>query len=175
MVFPFPTCYSCGAAGSFVLLCVYEGTFQLAVNMASLEKISQSMAFTALGKFSESAVGIILIIMSVGLLRRSRLAWLVTLLLTGAALCIGLFRQYPEYLILYSSALFVSLLLSSRHFNKTSLAADSLFALSSILLFLAYGVFGSYILGNDFNPHIENLWLNRNLCNAQTRQPESMW
>lgn len=153
----FPLALAVGLAGNLVLLHVYGSAFHHAVNMASLEKISKSMAFTALGKFSENAVGIILVIMSVGLLRRSRLAWLVTLLLTGAALCIALFRQYSEYLILYSGALFVSLLLSSRHFNKTSLAAGSLFALSSILLFLAYGVFGSYILGNDFNPHIENL------------------
>jgi voltage-gated potassium channel len=153
----FPLALAVGLTGGLVLFNVYGSAFHLAVNIASLEEISKSLAFTALSKFSETAAGIILVLMSLGLLRRSRLAWFVTLLLTGATLGIVLFRQYSEYLIWYSGALFVSLLLSGRHFNKTSLAAGSLFALSSILLFLAYGVFGSYILGKDFSPHIENL------------------
>jgi voltage-gated potassium channel len=153
----FPLALAVGFTGSLVLFNVYGSAFHLAVSIASLKEISKSMAFTALSKFSETAAGIILVLMSVGLLRRSRLAWFVTLLLTGATLGIALFRQYSEYMIWYSGALLVSLLLSSRHFNKTSLAAGSLFALSSILLFLAYGVFGSYILGKDFSPPIENL------------------
>jgi hypothetical protein len=55
----FPLALAVGLAGSFVLLHVYGSAFHLAVDIVSLEEISKSMAFTALGKFSESVVGIV--------------------------------------------------------------------------------------------------------------------
>ena len=55
-----------------------------------------------------------------------------------------------------SLSLLALLLIFKRHFKQVSIAAGSLFALCSVLVFLVYGVFGSYILGQEFNPPIND-------------------
>ncbi|MFZ0639869.1 MAG: NAD-binding protein [Candidatus Acidiferrales bacterium] len=104
-------------------------------------------------------IGVAMLIMSVGLLLRSRFAWIIAILLSAftvlSALTMG--HEHHRELIFYDGILLVVLLLAYRKFNRSSLAAGTLFALTSVLLLLIYGVFGSLYLGSQFSPPIKGL------------------
>jgi voltage-gated potassium channel len=97
--------------------------------------------------------------MALALLWRSRLAWLMSLLLALTATVNAIFgRQVHEHLLVpYFLVLLVALLFSWRHFDRSSVAASTLFALTSVVMLLLYATFGAYYLGNDFKPHITDL------------------
>jgi voltage-gated potassium channel len=100
-----------------------------------------------------------MLIMSVGLLFRSRLAWIIAIVLCAftvlSAVVAG--HEHHHELISYDAILLLALLLCFRKFNRSSLAAGTLFALTSILLVLIYGVFGSLYLGSQFAPPVKGL------------------
>lgn len=108
----------------------------------------------------KAVAGLLLLIMSVGLLTRSRLAWAISLLLTIASLALYFLNAaQPAYwaLAVYNIVLLAALLLGYRHFQRSSIAAASLFAFTSILSVLAYAVLGSYALGTEFTPPIRDM------------------
>ena len=98
--------------------------------------------------------------MALGLLWRSRLAWTMALLLelVGAtSLVIGHHGQHDHVLLGYFVFVLVGLLFSWRQFDRTSVAASTLFALTSVAMLLMYATFGAYYLGTDFKPQITDL------------------
>jgi voltage-gated potassium channel len=145
-----------GLFGLLVLWRVYGNLFGVVKSLSSIQALPKSMFFTTMGKLSETAGGILLILMSIGLMRRSRFIWFVTLLLSVAMAVAAYLRPYSPYLMWASLFLLVFLLIFKRHFKQVSLAAGSLFALCSVLVFLVYGIFGSFILGKEFNPPIDD-------------------
>jgi voltage-gated potassium channel len=103
-------------------------------------------------------IGLALLLMSVGLLFRSRFSWIVAIVLTVATVLILL--RYPHgihpLLIYYDGILLVLLLVAHGFFNRSSLAAGTLFAITSSLMLLIYAVFGSLYLGSEFSPPIKD-------------------
>jgi voltage-gated potassium channel len=57
----------------------------------------------------------------------------------------------------YFLALLVALLLAWRDFDRSSVAASTLFALTSVVMLLMYATFGSYYIGTDYAPPITDL------------------
>jgi voltage-gated potassium channel len=104
-------------------------------------------------------IGVAMIVMSVGLLFRSRFAWIVAIVLTASmvlsAVIIG--HGHRPGIVYYDGILLVVLLISYRWFDRSSLAAGTLFAVTSALLLLIYAVFGSLYLGDQFAPPIKDL------------------
>ena len=110
-------------------------------------------------KMGEGLLGITMLIMPIGLLFRSRLVWIISLLLT--VITVFITRRIPSltypFLIYYDAALLVALLFAHRSFDRSSLAAGTLFALTSTLLLLTYATFGSYYMGSQFRPPVKDL------------------
>jgi voltage-gated potassium channel len=99
-----------------------------------------------------------LAIMAIGIALRARVAWVLSLLLLAAEGFISMWGDYrSESLFAFTALLAVALLYYWRRFDRTSLAASSLFAILSIGSLLIYAVFGSLYLGADFDPPIQNL------------------
>lgn len=98
-----------------------------------------------------------LLIMAVGILFRSRLAWVVTLLLVIVAAVSVSLEPGGHQLIAYFVFLLVVLFLFWRQFDRSSVAASTLFALTSVIMLLGYSTFGAYYLGAQFGPPIEDL------------------
>lgn len=95
-----------------------------------------------------------MIMMSVGLLLHSRVAWSMSLFLAGIALISIIWADRSTWQLIYFVFLIVSLALFRRSFYKSSLAANSIFALASTVMLLLYSVIGSFYLGKEFDPHI---------------------
>ncbi|HEX7348228.1 MAG TPA: voltage-gated potassium channel protein [Rhodanobacteraceae bacterium] len=104
-------------------------------------------------------IGVGMLIMAFGLLFRSRLAWSMALLLSATGAVSLYFGRYTHtHLLLGYFALILALLLFAwRRFDRSSLAAGTLFALTSLVMVLVYATFGAYYLGADFSPKITDL------------------
>lgn len=104
-------------------------------------------------------IGVAMLVMSVGLLFRSRFAWIIAIVLTSSMVLSAVIIGHGQRsgLITFDGILLVALLLSYPWFDRTSLAAGTLFAVTSALLLLIYAVFGSLYLGNQFSPPIKDL------------------
>jgi voltage-gated potassium channel len=104
-------------------------------------------------------IGVAMLGMSVGLLFRSRFAWIAAIVLTSSmVLSVAILGHHRGTGVFYYDALLLlALLLSYSWFNRTSLAAGTLFAITSALLLLIYAVFGSLYLGSQFSPPIKDL------------------
>lgn len=100
-----------------------------------------------------------LLILSVGLALRSRVAWAMTTFLITTALLTGLFAGYqwpaalPTFLVVVSGVLIVTW----KSFNHASIAATTLFSISLIVMLFSYATYGSLYLGDDFHPPIKDL------------------
>ncbi|HKT31764.1 MAG TPA: voltage-gated potassium channel protein [Gammaproteobacteria bacterium] len=105
------------------------------------------------------AIGVFLIIMAIGLQLRSRLAWVIVLLILATDLALSI-ADYPAtsgFMLAANAILLIAALAAYRSFQRSSVAAGTLFAVTSIVLLLAYAVFGSYELGAEFKPPITDL------------------
>jgi voltage-gated potassium channel len=100
-----------------------------------------------------------MVTMGLGLLWRSRLAWLMAVLLASVGLVNTVLtgHTHVQVLVAYFAFVVACLLLSWRQFDRSSVAASTLFALTSVVMLLLYATFGSYYLGAQFSPPIKDL------------------
>lgn len=118
-----------------------------------------SSTHAVVGGIPGIVIGVFLIIMAIGMLLRSKLAWVIVILILAANLIFGIVNPGAgaTALLVYDVILLIAALLSYRGFQRSSLAAGTLFAITSLLLLLAYAVFGSFELGAEFKPPITDL------------------
>ena len=111
-----------------------------------------------LAAFPHAVLGVALVLMSFGLLLRARIAWVIALLL-GALVAALSWRhaQAPTAVFWAAASLVVVLLAATRRFDRSNLAASSLFALLSVGTLLLYGVLGSLWFGAGYSPAIRDL------------------
>lgn len=105
-------------------------------------------------------VGALQILIAIGLLGRSRIAWLSALGITLAQLLLTAQFQMSTIVnsaTIYIFALLIILVLARNHFSRSSLAAGTLFAVASVLVLMVYGVLGAFLMGAGFSPPITNL------------------
>ncbi|HUN25723.1 MAG TPA: ion channel [Steroidobacteraceae bacterium] len=159
--------------GALALLVAATGLAQLAFTSGSLQRLialsgGERAVFTSLAQalrmpgirgVPQEAIGALLLIGAFGLLWRSRLAWVLTFLLTLATVSLELSPlSSASHALIYSNVALLALLLAFRRsFNRASLATGTLFALTGILFTLGYGILGSYVLGRGFRPKITNV------------------
>ncbi|MYN13957.1 voltage-gated potassium channel protein [Pusillimonas sp. TS35] len=102
-------------------------------------------------------LGGVLAVMALGLILRARIAWAAALLLLIGSVIYYLLRTHTYAgLVGYTVILVVILLLYWRRFDRSSVAAGSLFATLGITSLLIYAVLGSLYLGSEFKPPIED-------------------
>lgn len=104
-------------------------------------------------------IAISLILMSFGLLARARVAWAFSLVLLFPAIVVTLYLH--DWLVapldIYNVLLIAALLRYWSAFNRSSLAASTLFAFASFFSLLWYAVLGVLYLGHEFSPKILTL------------------
>ena len=119
--------------------------------------VFQDLIHTGIRDTPRAVAGLLLFIMAFGLLTRSRLAWSVSVLLTAASLVVFILdtgQTARWFLGTFNVVLLLALMLSYRHFQRTSFAAASLFAITSVATVLVFAAVGTYVLGAQFTPKI---------------------
>ncbi len=129
------------------------------MNIKPVLHVGQLPLLHGLNGIPQALAGLVILIMSFGLAMRSRFAWAVALLLSGATLALLLHQSHLGWggLIGFNGLLLISLLVFHRAFSRSSVAAGTLFSAVSVILLLGYSVFGAYVLGQGFSPPIKNL------------------
>ncbi|MGC9270888.1 voltage-gated potassium channel protein [Acidiphilium sp.] len=162
----FPLAIAVGGAGSFALLPTirHYATEYLHLNLRhlfdALHPISGHVPQLILSGVPTVVVGVLQILIAIGLLGRSRIAWLSAVGMTIAQLALTVHQAGGSILTgetLYIITLLAALILARDAFSRSSLAAGTLFALASVIVLIVYGVLGSFLLGSGFAPPITNL------------------
>ncbi len=128
----------------------------LALPQQSIEQLSGVFSSLAIRGVPHDMIGVLLVIMSLGLLTRSRLAWMVTMLMSIASLLLELtpLASQPASLILFHAVVLLLLFFNRQYFQRTSLTTSTLFSITGVLLTIGFGVIGAYVLGAQFQPAI---------------------
>lgn len=100
-----------------------------------------------------------MLIMAFGLLTRSRLAWTMATLLAITGGVSLLFDEHGQsnLLLAYFVLMVVGMGFAWRQFDRSSVAASTLFAVTSVVMLMLYATFGAYYLGDQFKPAIADL------------------
>lgn len=146
--------------GLLHLIPVFDQAVGLLLHFRTPGAVRQDLIGTNLLDISQLSISIFLLVMSVGLWFRSRIAWLLSVL----AALIGLANLYmlsevpvSAWLLGYDVVLLGMMLANYQHFDRSTIRLGTLIALSAVVMLFCYAVFGSYHLGAQFHPAIDTL------------------
>ena len=124
----------------------------------SLVSLAGGLGLPEIRGAPQEAIGGLLVLVGIGLVWRSRLAWAIAFLLAFATVALEFspLSTASRPLEIFSVVLLLLLLAFRGSFTRASLATATLFALIGVLFTLGYGVLGSYVLGSGFQPRITN-------------------
>ena len=126
----------------------------------SLHPLAASVPELILVGVPNTIIGVLQILVAIGLLLRSRFAWIIAMLMTLTQLGLEVGYSHDTLYapqVLYVAALLLALFASGAAFTRSSVAASTLFAFAATMLVLLYGVLGSMVLGQGFTPPIYDL------------------
>jgi voltage-gated potassium channel len=128
------------------------------VTVQDLVSLSKTLISGIIDGAPKIISGTFLVIMSIGLLLRSRLAWIICIVVIVVNLLMFYFSKnlQPVSFATYNVILLVAFLLTRRSFQHSSVATATLFAITSVISLLAYAIVGTYILGAQFSPPIQD-------------------
>lgn len=146
------------------LMLAFAGVLVLRAGFGSswspyLQALTQGQFHLKLRLLPALLIGVGMLTMALGLLWRSRVAWVMALLLAITASVNTLLgaHAHEQLLAAYFILILAALLFSWRHFDRSSMAASTLFALTSVVMLLLYATFGAFYLGDAFKPRITDL------------------
>jgi voltage-gated potassium channel len=121
----------------------------------ALNGLAESLS--ALGGTIQVILGLMLVLAGLGLLRRMVSAWTLSVLLLTLAVGVNVARERWGLTLAFQVLLLAVLFWTKDHFSHRTILASIVFSLSGAFAILAYGVFGSYLLGTGFRPAIRDL------------------
>ena len=113
-------------------------------------------SLSALGGTAQVILGLMLVLAGVGLLWRLVSAWTFSFLLLLITVGVNVAQAQWGLSLALQALMLGGLLWAKPYFTRRTILAGLVFSLSSILAVLAYGVFGSYLLGKGFRPEIDD-------------------
>lgn len=121
----------------------------------ALNHLAESLS--ALGTTIQVILGAMLVLAGLGLLWRMVSAWTLSALLLTLAVGINAAQQQWGMTFRFQLLLLAALIWKRDKFTRRTMLANFVFSLSGAFAILAYGVFGSYLLGKGFQPEITDL------------------
>jgi len=155
-----PLALAVALLGLLHLIPVIDQAVSLHLHLRTPGSVRQDLVGIDLPGISQLSIGAFLLIISVGLWLRLRVAWWLTVLAAAIGLAtLSLQLQVPVgvWLFGYDIVLTGLLLASYRHFDRSSFQFGTLAALIVLVIVFGYAVFGAYYLGDQFSPNIDTL------------------
>ncbi|MCG6881757.1 MAG: NAD-binding protein [Deltaproteobacteria bacterium] len=110
-----------------------------------------------LSNSTQAILGVGLVLVGFGLLRRLAAAWSFTVILLLITLGVNVVQQHWGKWIIYSALMLLVMIPLRHNFSRQTRIANYTISLTSIFSILAYGTFGSYLLGTGFHPAVHDL------------------
>jgi voltage-gated potassium channel len=120
-----------------------------------LALVTEPLAF--LGSGAQIVLGAGLVLIGIGFLWRLAAAWAFAVLLLLITIGVNLAQKKWDASLYLPCFMLLALMIYRRHFTRQTLFAHFLFSLISILAIFAYGVLGTFILGQSFRPPVNDL------------------
>jgi voltage-gated potassium channel len=120
-----------------------------------LEGVGRSLS--VLGNNTQIFLGILLVGVGIGVLRRLATAWAFAILLLAVTVGVNLAKGSRGPSLIISGAMLLALVVLRRYFTRRTALSSYIISLIGILSILSYGTFGTYMLGNGFRPPIHDL------------------
>ena len=158
--FPYlPLSLGVALLGVLNIILVFDQVMAMAIHLRTPHTFQQDLVGVSLQGILQMSFSVFLLIISFGLWLRSKIAWflavLAILILGSQTLQSGI--SVEIYLFCYNLLLLALLLITRRHFNRSTMQLGTLTALASVNVLFIYAVFGTYRMGNQFSPTIDTL------------------
>jgi voltage-gated potassium channel len=114
-------------------------------------------SLSVLGSSTQVILGAFLVLVGFGVLRRLTTAWAFAVLLLAVTVGVNLAQGNRGPSLILSGLMLLALVVLRRYFTRRTAIANYVFSLMGILAILAYGSFGTYMLGAGFKPKIHEL------------------
>ena len=114
-------------------------------------------AIAILGSSTQAVVGVGLVLVGFGLVRRLTTAWSFTVILLLITLGVNLAQHHWGERIIFSGVMLLVMLVVRRYFIRQTKLATYIISLTGVFSILAYGTFGAYLLGKGFQPAVHDL------------------
>ncbi len=155
-VFPhWPLALLLMGSGAVNILAGFRLPIGLLGRLGPVATLSGSLA--VLGSNTQILLGLGQIVVGVGLFWRLQAAWAFAVLLLVVTVGVDLLRAQTGVALVLPAAMLLLLLLARRYFGRQIILANYLISLVGIVAILAYGTFGTYLLGPGFHPPIHHL------------------
>jgi voltage-gated potassium channel len=118
-------------------------------------ELERSLAI--LGNSTQAILGFGFIFVGFGLLRRLLAAWSFGVILLVVSLGVNLAQHHWGERLIFPGMFLLAMLVWRRHFSRQTGVTSTAISLIGIFSIMAYGTFGSYVLGNGFSPAIHDL------------------
>lgn len=112
-------------------------------------------SLSALGGTAQIILGLMLVLVGIGLLWRLVSAWTLSVLLLVITVGVNVAEENWGASLGLQAILLAGLVWAKPYFKRRTILASIVFSLSGILAVLTYGVLGTYLLRNDFQPPIQ--------------------
>ncbi|MGH8160671.1 MAG: NAD-binding protein, partial [Gammaproteobacteria bacterium] len=123
---------------------------------AGVSDLSGGVSFGALGSGVQIILGAGLLLSGVALFWKLRVAWVFALMLLAITIAVNVGKGHFGGSMIIPSIAFILLAILARYFDRHTVIGGALMSGAGIIAVLAYGTFGIYLLGNQFDPHIDN-------------------
>ncbi len=143
------------AGGAFNVLRSFNSQHLPFSQISPFMGLEKSLAI--LGSSTEAILGVGLVLVGFGLLRKLSTAWSFAVILLLITLGVNLVQQNWDERLVFPSLMLLIMIPLRRYFSRQTKLANYTISLTGIFSILAYGTFGSYLLGNGFRPPIEDL------------------
>jgi voltage-gated potassium channel len=110
-----------------------------------------------LSSSTQAILGVGLVLVGVGLVRRLTSAWSFSVILLLITLGVNLAQQHWGERIIFPGVMLLVMIPLRRYFNRQTKLVTYIISLTGVFSILAYGTFGSYLLGNGFQPAVHDL------------------
>jgi len=114
-------------------------------------------SLSVLGSSTQVILGVCLVLVGIGLLRRLATAWAFAVLLLAVTVGVNLAQGTHGPSLIFPTLILLALIVLRRYFTHRTITANYIFSLMGILAILAYGTFGTYMLGDGFRPKLHDL------------------
>ncbi len=122
----------------------------------TVSQVSVDVSLTALGGGAQVILGGGLVLSGVGLFWRVRAAWIFACLLLLITIGVNALSAHFGVALIVPAAAFLLLAFFYNKFDRHTLIGSVLVSFVGVSAVLAYGTFGTYLLGAQFTPKVDN-------------------
>lgn len=138
------------------LLNIFDGLSLPMAAFGRVEALTGANSLSALGGTAQVILGVMLLLVGVGLLRRLVSAWTLSVSLLFVTVAVNVAQKNWGVSLFLQAVLLYVLFWTKRYFTRRTIIAGILFSTGGVIGVVAYGTIGTYLLRTGFKPPVQD-------------------